>query len=232
MRIGILSDIHGNMLALKHCLDRLEALVVDRITCLGDVFGYFPDGVQCFDLLQENHTDILMGNHEAFLLGISSCSEANAKVFGLSRDLNSLSKEHRQLLCCLRPTKRVTLDGQTLLLVHGSPWDPLNGYVFPDTFGPLPFFEDIEAVFMGHTHRAHQWKSNGKRAINVGSCGLPRDNGKYSAFCIYDTATREAELYRSEMNIPHVLDHYRDIHPQIVEVLSRRESLDPAWRIV
>src|SRR3990170_6662821 len=37
MRIGLISDIHGNLPALEAVLQRLEEERVDRIVCLGDV---------------------------------------------------------------------------------------------------------------------------------------------------------------------------------------------------
>ena len=40
MRVGFISDIHGNLLALDAVLADLEQMNVDRIVCLGDVcFG-------------------------------------------------------------------------------------------------------------------------------------------------------------------------------------------------
>ena len=43
MRLGIISDVHANELALEACLAALDRLAVDRIVILGDVVGYGPD---------------------------------------------------------------------------------------------------------------------------------------------------------------------------------------------
>jgi len=41
MKIGIISDIHGNLEALKAVLMELDD--VERLVCLGDIVGYGPD---------------------------------------------------------------------------------------------------------------------------------------------------------------------------------------------
>lgn len=39
MRIGIISDIHGNIKALDAVLRELENKNIDKIICLGDLIG-------------------------------------------------------------------------------------------------------------------------------------------------------------------------------------------------
>lgn len=232
MRIGIFSDIHGNMPALRHCLQRLEMLGVDRLVCLGDIFGYFPDGAACLDLLIDREATLLMGNHEAFLIGAAFYGEDRAEVYGYSQSSQPLSRKHHRIIQNLSPIKTLDYEGQSLLFVHGSPWDPLNGYVYPDTTGPLPFVDKTDVIFMGHTHRPYLWEQGEKQAVNVGACGLPRDNGTYASFCIYDTTSRRIEPYRSDIDIDNILAHYKNVHPQVKKTLARKERLNPAWRII
>jgi predicted phosphodiesterase len=42
MRLAVLSDIHGNLVAFEAVLAELAALPVDRIVCLGDVAAAGP----------------------------------------------------------------------------------------------------------------------------------------------------------------------------------------------
>ena len=42
MRIAVISDIHGNHIALEECLRYLETQRVDRYVFLGDYLGEFP----------------------------------------------------------------------------------------------------------------------------------------------------------------------------------------------
>jgi predicted phosphodiesterase len=48
-RIGIISDIHSNLHALRAALDRLGELDVRTIVCLGDIVGYGPHPVDCLN---------------------------------------------------------------------------------------------------------------------------------------------------------------------------------------
>ena len=43
MRLAVLSDIHGNLEALKQVLADMKGLRIDQRICLGDMVGYGPD---------------------------------------------------------------------------------------------------------------------------------------------------------------------------------------------
>ena len=51
-RIALISDIHGNALALRAVLEDISWRSVDRIVCLGDVVGYGPEPAECLDLVK------------------------------------------------------------------------------------------------------------------------------------------------------------------------------------
>jgi predicted phosphodiesterase len=109
------------------------------------------------------------------------------------------------------PTSReLTVGGRTLLLVHGSPTEPLDGYVYPDT--DLAPFADVpyDAVVMGHTHRPFVRSCGGKVFVNAGSIGLPRDRGDLAAFALYDSAADRFETVRVPLDVPAILAAYGD----------------------
>ena len=84
MKIAVISDLHGNLLALKSALMRIEELECDEIWCLGDNFGYFPDGEMCFKIVNEYCSVVLMGNHEAMVLGHIKYSAEDEKVYRIT----------------------------------------------------------------------------------------------------------------------------------------------------
>ena len=51
MRVGVISDIHGNAAALETVLEALEEERLDAIWCLGDLVGYGPDPNTCCELV-------------------------------------------------------------------------------------------------------------------------------------------------------------------------------------
>lgn len=220
MRLALISDIHGNLPALKACLAEIARRRCDQTFCLGDVFGYFPDGYACLDLLKQASIECLMGNHEAMLLGGLPLTDAKDEVYRLRDQRERLDPELRRELDSWLPYAIREIDGQRLLMVHGSPWQPLTEYIYPDAdfarFETLPF----DAVFMGHTHRPLVTRTPRNLLCNVGSCGLPRDFG-WSAFAIFDTTLRQVEIVRLEQDLPALLKRYPGVHPSVHSVLAR-----------
>ena len=49
---AIISDIHGNLEALRAVLDDIEHLGINEIICLGDVIGYGPEPRECLDIIK------------------------------------------------------------------------------------------------------------------------------------------------------------------------------------
>ena len=83
MKIAVLSDIHGNRIALEACQSMIQKLKCDYIVCLGDIVGYYPDALVCLKMLKDNGIICLMGNHEAILLGLLPVSASNEKIYKL-----------------------------------------------------------------------------------------------------------------------------------------------------
>ena len=62
MEIGVVSDIHGNRVALDAVLSDMPA--VDGLVCSGDVVGYNPWHGACVDAMCERSVPTVMGNHD------------------------------------------------------------------------------------------------------------------------------------------------------------------------
>lgn len=222
MKLALLSDIHGNLPALETCLGAVRDLGCERILCLGDTFGYFQSGVECFERLRHAGAEIMLGNHEAMLLQRIPAAAGREPVYQLEPERARLSPQARELLETLLPYREIALGERRLLLVHGAPWDPLNGYVFPDTdpaaLGRLPY----DCIFMGHTHRPFVRTERETCVVNVGSCGLPRDIGNRACFAVYDSDAARVELIRPALDTDRVRRTYPRAHPAVLAVLDRR----------
>src|SRR4051794_25536235 len=68
MKLGLISDIHGDPVALELAWSHLIVLGADRIVCAGDLVGYgpFPDRVVAF--LRDRQVDAVRGNHDRWAL--------------------------------------------------------------------------------------------------------------------------------------------------------------------
>ncbi|WP_147818792.1 metallophosphoesterase family protein [Salidesulfovibrio onnuriiensis] len=232
MRLGIFSDVHGNLPALESCLEKLRSLNVDRLVCLGDVFGYFPQGTECLGLLTEARAVLLLGNHEAMLMGRLPLEPERDAVYGLEAQRPQLSERQKEMLMSLSPVHSEVLDGRRLLFVHGTAEDPLQGRLYPDQQAPDWESSGYDAVFMGHTHRLHAWRSGRTVAVNVGSCGLPRDKGALGTFGVYDTVSGDYELYRFELDVAEMLNRYVNVHDSVRENFKRDDRVSIPWSMV
>lgn len=233
VKLGFLSDAHGNLPGVTSCLRALEAEGVERIYFLGDVVGYFPDVSASLTLLEEAACVRLLGNHDAMLLGIIDADDQKNDIYRLTQARLALEPAQLARMASGLPYHVEVLDGRRLLMVHGSPWNPLRGYVYPDA-DPLPFESlPFDAVFMGHTHRAFTRYAGSRLLVNVGSCGLPRDCGSLASVAIYDTSTGGCEALRVSMDVDALIDLYgQSVHSSVIDCLHRATHLPTGERVV
>ncbi len=213
--IAFISDIHANVPALQAVLDDIDSLgTVERVLCLGDVIGYGPDPVRCLEMVAERCKLILMGNHEhAVLNGAFGFHAAAKRAIEWTRNqLQDVSPASRRsaLWTLLEnlPIRHVMGD---VLLVHGSPRDPVMEYVLESDLweGADPakmeeVFAKIERLcFVGHSHRPGVFTgdrafiaekelpdgfdvSDGQKyLVNIGSVGQPRDRDPRACYCLF-----------------------------------------------
>ncbi|MBM3314048.1 metallophosphoesterase, partial [candidate division WOR-3 bacterium] len=64
MRIGIFSDVHGNLEALEAVLRRLKEEGAERYVCCGDIVGYGPDPNRCIEIVRALGCLCVAGNHD------------------------------------------------------------------------------------------------------------------------------------------------------------------------
>ena len=69
MKIGIFSDTHANLEALRSVLDAFKEEGVDKLVCIGDTVGYGANPNECCDLVRENAAFTILGNHDAAVAG-------------------------------------------------------------------------------------------------------------------------------------------------------------------
>ena len=72
MRVGLIADIHGNLLALDAVLADLGRAGVDRLVCLGDVAALGPQPAEVVARLRELGCPSVLGNVDAWLLDRST----------------------------------------------------------------------------------------------------------------------------------------------------------------
>ena len=222
----MISDAHGNSLAFERGVALLLEQGAERIYFLGDAIGYVPSAA-VLDSLERlgSRVHCIRGNHEAMLLE-GQINPARERVYQLEALRPTLTKHQLEMIASWPVFRRVETNGLRLLLVHGSPSDHTYGYVYPDT-ELSGFTPDADWVFMGNTHHPFIREAAGTRYVNVGSCGLPRDDGRYGSVALLDTNTRKARILRFGIteDCEHVLARFPMVHSSVREIYERRSAV-------
>ena len=225
MKIGILSDAHGNPYGLKACLNYLTSnQKVDRIYFLGDAVGYMSAYNEILDLLKVISDNCILGNHDAMLLGMLPIDDNKDRVYQIIKNRSMLQSHHYEMMKNWPMKLEVVLEKRRLLMVHGSPSDPMNEYIYPDT--DISQFEALgfDAVFLGHTHRPFIRSTKSTLVVNPGSCGLPRDHGALASCAIYDSASHSAQILRIPLPVDEILDYFEHCTHSAVSACFKKVS--------
>lgn len=197
MRIGLISDIHGNFEALKAVLSELDRMQITEIYCLGDIAGYYTQVNACCDELRAREIPCVMGNHDFYLVSGGYCTRSKSVNDCIEYQRKVITEENLAWLKNLPVFRQIG----PVNMVHGGWSNPVDEYVEPTE----DYFSQIKGdVFVsGHTHiqSVHQFGS--KKYCNPGSVGQPRDNDPRAAFAVYDG---DFTLCRVEYNLQNVFD--------------------------
>lgn len=163
MRIAVISDIHGNCVALDAVLNDIKAIEVDQIVCLGDAVQGGPQPAEVVARLRELACPVVMGNADDWLLtgtdsGAENIPEERRMRMDVVREwqLTRLTEDELAFIRAFQPTVRIPLDDERMLLCyHGSPRS-FDHVILPQTPDEevRQFLEPNERTVYagGHTH--------------------------------------------------------------------------------
>ena len=223
MKIGIIADIHSNIYALKKVISQLGG--TELILSAGDIVGYYPFVNAVFDELKRRNVQCILGNHDAYLLGMKSVPANPIIQKSIEYTKRVISEENLAYLKKIKKANsEIEIDGLKIKMYHGSPWDELEGYIFPD-YHNFNKFKEINAdlIILGHTHWPMIKKIGGKIIINPGSCGQPRDYDSRASFIIFDTKTKNIQIKRVDYEIEKVCEAVKKegLNEELSEILRR-----------
>ncbi|NPA47310.1 MAG: metallophosphoesterase family protein [Thermococci archaeon] len=216
MRISLISDVHSNLEALEAVWDEIKD--TDAVLCMGDLVGYGASPNEVIEFVREQMKRKIFlcvhGNHD------------KAVAFDFDWRFNPFARKavewHRRVISeenmeFLRkfPVVETFMDdtGRTYLMVHGSPRAPVDEYVppwLPDVeFKAILSYVEQDDLLLGHTHIPMLKKIEGRRIINPGSVGQPRDGDWRAGYAIIDTYTCKVEFHRVEYDVNRAAEKIR-----------------------
>ena len=209
MRVAVISDVHANYHALEAVLREIDAARVDAVWCLGDTVGYGPRPNECCELVRDRAGHCLVGNHDLVVLGELTVSEFNDEAAAAAIwTAEVLTPESRAFLASLKPFG--TVEGVDLF--HASARDPVWEYVLTEEAAAATLeLSSAPLVLVGHSHVALAITEadgrvgggparggstvdlDGRRLLNPGSVGQPRDGDPRAAWILLDLEERGME---------------------------------------
>ena len=204
MEFGVISDIHGNVVALEAVLEDMPP--VDALVCAGDVVGYNPWHAECVDELRSRAVPTVMGNHDRAVVHGNSFSFKSMAGAGVQHARETLGVDHLDWLRELPDEHR--LFDERVKVVHGHPRHP-DRYTYPGMFGSH-LLGDEDVLIMGHTHQQHHEIYDEGVVLNPGSVGQPRDCDVRAAYAVVDLDDLSVAEHRVEYDIDRVRDAIRE----------------------
>lgn len=184
MPLAVISDIHGNLVALEAVLSAIAARRIERIVCLGDVAATGPQPHEVIARLRELGGPVVMGNTDDWLLhpALEEHDDPDARRI---QEIDHwcaerLTAEDRAYIAGFEPTVSIELeDGARLLAYHGSPRS------YDEQITPTLSSEEMDAALDGraadlyiggHTHMQMARRHRSSLVLNPGSVGLAIDS--------------------------------------------------------
>lgn len=218
-RVALMSDVHGNLPALRSVFEDVDRVGVDAVWCLGDLVGYGAQPAECVALAEERCDRCLLGNHDLVVLDrLDVATFSPNAAIAAEWTAGRLGAEARSFLERLRTHEPDPPVG----LYHASPRDPVWEYVL-STVQAVSCMEAMPARVgaVGHSHVALFFTrddgdvpngslapagtevdlASGRWILNPGGVGQPRDGDPRAAWMLLDLDRSTASWRRVEYPI-------------------------------
>lgn len=187
MRVALISDIHGNTVALDSVIADMDQHQPEVVVCLGDIAAGGPDPGGAVERIAERGWMAVQGNTDAGMVDVpawwldpSSRGLGDAAVPGLEVSVwcaEELASEQKSYLADLPVTSLVGLsESGEMLVFHGSPRsadDIITATTPTDELDGMLDGAASSILAGGHTHVPLVRRHGIQTIINPGSVGMP-----------------------------------------------------------
>ncbi|MCL0102285.1 metallophosphatase family protein, partial [Dehalococcoidia bacterium] len=142
MKIGIISDIHCDIGALKQALEHMGT--VDHLFCAGDLVLQYRFSNEVIDLMRQMRIPTISGNHDLSVLS-SAGAALRASGSASAENLDYLSQLPQHISC--------KIDGKHIVVMHTSKLDPSNHLPeYEPSDANVNIDQQADVLIVGHTH--------------------------------------------------------------------------------
>lgn len=213
LKLALISDVHGNVLALDAAVAAIKAHKPDRIAVLGDHALNGPRPAESVARVMELEADgalVISGNtdvavadadYSAAFPWLDEVPEGHRLAAEWARE--QLSDEQLRYLQGLPAERRVNADDIMVLACHASPGSQTSG--LPVDLDAAVTVQrvtrtDARVICCGHTHVADVRELGRKLIVNPGSCGYAFDGSPEACWALLTIEAGrepEAKLFRA-----------------------------------
>lgn len=214
MRIGVFSDVHGNLSALKAVLKHMdETHTLDQIVFAGDLCLVGPRPMQCLELVAQREIQCIVGNTDEWIrtppaVGDDLDEPQRQRLLDLRAlcdwTLSQLDEPAIGWLDKLLPSFEYRIKppksaDDELLIVHANPHD-LTRVIFPslekqmELYGRIRQSDDdladllrglaVRIIGFGHLHVPGVRQCQDTTLVNVSSVSLPGDGDARAKYAV------------------------------------------------
>ncbi len=204
MRIALFADVHANLPALTAVLDHARSQHVDECWNLGDMVGYGPFPNETIELLRENCSLHIFGNHDVKSLDLERIEKMRVrdkdqdKVFSFAWTNKALNEKSRRFIEDLTEKVSVSVGQKKVLVTHGSPEgleDGLTPITPPGRFRELAKAVSENVVLCGHTHQYFSREVDGVLFLNPGGVGRSFDGDPRAAYVVLEIVGTRVKVF-------------------------------------
>lgn len=205
MRLAVLSDIHGNLPALKRCFELIDKTKVDGLVFVGDYISDIPYSKEVLKFIKfkskQYKTWIVSGNREEYILGYHVSPTKNWTLASNKAAVlvayNSLDEDDINYLRMMKKYEVIDIPGTDKIYVTHK-------------FRDIKYNDDFEYryVIFGHEHNQLYFSQKGIRFFNPGSVGLPADGFWGASLLFLDYKNKQWNPYfcHLEYNVSEAID--------------------------
>lgn len=195
MEIAVLSDIHGNYVALEHCIEYALSHNVSRFIFLGDYIAElaYPERTMqiLYELRKQYECYFIRGNKEEYWLkyrteGEKGWEDKNSTTGALLYAYNSLTDIDMEFFSEMHFVQEIVIEKMpAITLCHGSPYN-ISEILLPGSDRMFDVMKSVNTsmILHGHTHEQKKIVHNEKTLINPGSVGMPLHSQGKTQFLI------------------------------------------------
>ncbi|WP_214778169.1 metallophosphoesterase family protein [Exiguobacterium sp. s22] len=192
MKIGVITDVHGNLEALQAVLQVMDRERVDVIWSLGDMIAMGPDSNAVMERLLDRGAYMISGNHDEAVLSLLA-GQGHPESYAHTRlhhewVARHLETKYADVLDSLPRTMSSGMAGETVFGIHYHiPKEKREATIIEEPFHEIlePTLGNMQRLYgeyegdvilFGHHHSVHLFEDDSKRYFNPGALGVAKDD--------------------------------------------------------